>query len=83
MTDYLMILVMGCGLYRGVSTDDGEFPGRPVAGRQSLQQVLNLQLTRARGARGFEGDPVGASQGVGGHEHQPVPPQAHFQRKGT
>jgi hypothetical protein len=29
-------------LYTGVSTDGGQFPGRPVTGRQSLQQVLNL-----------------------------------------
>ena len=34
---------------------------------------MSVGLTRARGARGFEGDPVGANPGVGGHEHQRVP----------
>ena len=32
--------------------------------------TLSVKLIRARGARGFEGDPAGASPGVGGHEHQ-------------
>ena len=36
--------------------------------------TLSVGLTRARGARGFEGDPAGANPGVGGHEHQRVPP---------
>ena len=35
---------------------------------------MSVGLTRARGARGFEGDPAGANPSVGGHEHQRVPP---------
>ena len=35
---------------------------------------LSVGLTRARGVRGFEGDPVGANPSVVGHEHQRVPP---------
>jgi len=31
--------------------------------------TLSVGLTRARGARGFEGDPAGANPSVGGHEH--------------
>ena len=36
--------------------------------------TLSVGLTRARGARGFEGDPAGANPSVGGHEHQRVTP---------
>jgi len=35
--------------------------------------TLSVGLTRARGARWFEGDAAGANPGVGSHEHQRVP----------
>jgi hypothetical protein len=34
--------------------------------------TLSVGLNRARGARGFEGDPAEANPSVGGHEHQRV-----------
>jgi hypothetical protein len=45
-----------------------------VASYSSGGAPFRWGLTRARGARGFEGDPARANPSASGHEHQRVPP---------